>query len=125
VPESKETVMKSLASVLASAILLTVASSNFAAAELKLDSRHDIEPAAQTTPVETTGKTAAAEKPAQTKYQTAAADAQAAVPPKPAKPRAKAKPRPRYVEETVLVVRPFRPVFRPAFRPAFRFGGRW
>ena len=117
--------MRTFASVLASAVLLTVASGNFAAAELRLDSRHDIEPAATTAPAETTGKAAEpAEKPAQPKYQTAAADAQAAVPPKPVKPKAKAKPRPRYVEEPVVVVRP---VFRPAFRPVrvFRFGGRW
>jgi hypothetical protein len=119
--------MKTFASVLASAIVLTVASSTFAAAELRLDTRHDIEPAAtQTTvPAATTGKaTETAEKPAPAKYQTAAADAQAAVPPKPVKPKAKAKPRPRYVEEPVVVVRP---VFRPVFRPVrvFRFGGRW
>jgi hypothetical protein len=129
--------MKNFASVLASAILLTVASSNFAAAELALDSRGDIHPvAAQSSSEATTGQAGeTAQKPAETKYQTAAADAQAAAsPPKPVekakvKAKPKAKPRPRYVEEPVLVVRhTFRPVFRPAFRSGrvFRFGGgRW
>ncbi len=122
--------MKTFASAFASAVLLTVVSGNFAAAELALDSRGDIQPVAtQSTTASTSGQAGeTAQKPGEARYQTAAADAQASVPPpKPVKKAAaKPKPRPRYVEEPVLVVRhSFRPVFRPAFRPVFRLGGRW
>ena len=104
--------MNKLTSALASAILLTIVSSSIASADLKLDVRHDIEPAAtQSAPVENNGlATDAAKNLVASKYQTAAANHQASATVVPAKPKAQRRPRPQYVEETVVVVRP---VFRP------------
>lgn len=113
--------MNKLTSALASAILLTVVSGSIASAELKLDARHDIEPAAaQSAPAANNGLvTDAAKNLVASKYQTAAANHQASAAAVPAKPKVQRKPRPRYVEETVFVVRP---VFRPVRMVRL---GRW
>ncbi len=117
--------MNKIVPAIASAILLTVASSSLATAELKLDTRHDIAPIAThtTAPAAQPERTADAPKtvpqPA-SRTQVAAANHQASAAEPPPRPKVQRKARPRYAEPVIV----FRPVYRPVFG-GFRFGRRW
>ncbi len=111
--------MNTFVPALVSAILVTVASATIASAELKLDTRHDIAPAAHTEAIAESPKRLPPPAP---RAQVVAADHQAsAVAPPPARPKAQRKVRPRYAGPVIVV----RPVFhRPVFT-VYRIGRRW
>ena len=118
--------MNRIVPVIASAILLTAASTSLATAELKLDTRHDIVPVATHSAPPQPERTAEAAKTVPqtaTPTQVAVADHQAkAAEPKPRPKKVQRKVRPRYGElEQIIVVRP---VYRPIFA-GYRFGRRW
>ena len=107
---------------IAGAILLTVASTSLATAELKLDTRHDIVPVVTQAPAqsERSAETPTALPQPATRTQMAAADHQASAVGPPPRPKVQRKARPRYAEPIIVV----RPVYRPVFA-GFRFGRRW
>ena len=107
---------------IASAILLTVASTGLATAELKLDTRHDIVPVATHAPAqpERTAEVPKTLPQTATRTQVAAADHHASAAATPPRPKVQRKARPRYAEPIIVV----RPVYRPVFA-GFRFGRRW